>query len=42
MQLVKQKGAVIQQVFNQNPEEIIREFFEFTFVALRSDKVKTR
>ncbi len=39
MQLVKQKGALIKHEFRQDPEEIIKEFFEFTFRALKSGKV---
>lgn len=41
MQLVKQKGAMIFHSFKQKPEDIIKEFFEFTFVALKSDKVQS-
>jgi len=40
MQLVKQKGALIAHSFQQNPEDIIKEFFEFTFRALKSDNIQ--
>jgi hypothetical protein len=38
MQLVKQKGALIRSEFKLDPEKIIKDFFEFTFRALKSDK----
>jgi AcrR family transcriptional regulator len=39
MQLVKQKGALIEHMFKHDPEEVIKEFFDFTFRALKSDKL---
>lgn len=41
MQLVKQKGALIEHMYKQNPEDIIKEFFEFTFRALKSNNIQT-